>query len=290
MQPTSQSITNSPFTPTAPLAEMYTVPITDMALDAAVAKHYYIDVSAGQTVSCATSGPNGDADLYMRFGEPAVPDFTSNLNICSSFTATSYDSCSTAAASEPTKVYAAVHAYATFSGLTFQCTVSTAGQPSTSKPTSIPSMMPSLKPTSSPTRPLAEIYSVPIASMALNTGFTKHYYIDVTAGQTVSCATSGPDGDADLYMRFGELAVPDFNSNLNICSSVTATSVESCSNVAVLATTRVYVAVHAYTSFSGLTFQCILGTPTPKPTRRPSTSKPSTRKPSTRRPSTRKPI
>ncbi|KAL3798885.1 hypothetical protein ACHAW5_004125 [Stephanodiscus triporus] len=105
-----------------PSVEMYTVPITNMALTGGQIRHYYMDVTTGQTVSCSTNGPNGDADLFMRFGDQAIPDSAFVGNACSSVSGTSMESCSTAAASAPTRVYAAVHAWSTFSGLTFQCT------------------------------------------------------------------------------------------------------------------------------------------------------------------------
>jgi hypothetical protein len=135
--------------------------------------------------------------------------------------------------------------------------------------------------------------------LALNTLFTKHYYMNVISGQTIMCSTNGPNGDADLYLRFGQPAVPDFTVSTNACMSYLAGSVESCSITAPSASTTVYVAVHAYSAFSGLTLQCILETATPssKPstrrpssTRKPTTRRPSTRKPSTTKPSTRKPV
>ena len=61
--------------------ERYTVPITSLELNQGVANHYYMDVTAGQTVLCLTNGPNGDADLYMRFGEPAVLDPNDDMQL-----------------------------------------------------------------------------------------------------------------------------------------------------------------------------------------------------------------
>ncbi|KAL3771454.1 hypothetical protein ACHAW5_000109 [Stephanodiscus triporus] len=138
----------------------------------------------------------------------------------------------TAAASAPTRVYAAVHAWSTFSGLTFQCTVS------------------------------AAMYTAPINNMALTGGQIRHYYMEVTTGQIVLCSTNGPNGDADLYMRVGDQAVPDSAFAGNACSSDSGTSMESCSTAAALAPTRVYAAVHAWSTFSGLTFQCTVRAPT----------------------------
>jgi hypothetical protein len=85
-----------------------------------------MEVTTGQIVSCSTNGANGDADLYLRFGDEAVPNQAFVGNACSSALETSIESCSTAAASAPTRVYAAVHAWSTFSGLTFQCIAASA--------------------------------------------------------------------------------------------------------------------------------------------------------------------
>ena len=246
--------------PLPPPASLYTAPITNMALSGRSIRHYYLDVTAGQNVSCSTNGPNGDADLYLRFGSEAVPDSGFAGNACSSTSDLSMESCSTVAPSGSTRVYAAVHAWAAFSGLAFQCTKSTA----------------------------PSIYTAPITNMALSGGSIRQYYLDVTAGQTVSCSTNGPNGDADLYLRFGFEAVPDSGFAGNACSSTSDLSMESCSTVAASGSTRVYAAVHAWAAFSGLTFQCTKGTAKPT-TRKPSTRKPTSRKPTTRKPTTRKP-
>ncbi len=145
------------------------------------------------------------------------------------------------------------------------------------------------------------IYTAPITNMALSAGSTRHYYIDVTAGQTVSCLTNGPNGDADLYLRFGSGAVPDPAFTGNACSSTSDLSMELCSTVTALGPTKIYAAVHAFSVFSGLTFQCTVRTSTSSPTSaRPTlahptsagTAKPTTRKPTTitmSKPTTRKP-
>ena len=147
--------------------------------------------------------------------------------------------------------------------------------------------------------PPASLYIAPITNMALSEKSIRHYYLDVTAGQTVSCSTNGPNGDADLSLRFGSEAVPDSAFTDNACSSTSDVSMESCSTVAASESTRVYAAVHAWSAFSGLTFQCTKSTPSSSPTsarptttsgtEKPTTRKPSTRKPTTRKPTTRKP-
>ena len=208
-----------------PSSERYTVPITNMALNLGGVRHYYVDVTAGQAVACSTNGPNGNANLYLRFGEAAVPNQTFQGNACFGTSDTSMESCSTAAVSEPTRIYAAVHAYSTFSDLSFQCTVS-------------------------------ERYTVPITNMALSGGSIRHYSMDVATGQIVSCSIKGPNGNADLYMRTGYAAIP--NSWDNDCSSTSYVSAGSCSTAIVSEPTRVYAAVRADEPFSSLTFQCTL--------------------------------
>ena len=144
-----------------PIAELYTVPITNMELSAGSIKHYYMDVPTGQTVACSSFCPTGNADLYVRFGSASVPDPAFPGNACSSTSEESMESCSTTAVTGPTRVYATVYAYSTFSGLNFQCTrtlisnPTTTTQPTTStpsaKPTSPnPSSAPAGQPTSAP--------------------------------------------------------------------------------------------------------------------------------------------
>ena len=54
---------NKPSPPTSP--SPYTAPITNLALSEGSIRHYYMDIAAGQSVSCSTNGPDGDADLYQ---------------------------------------------------------------------------------------------------------------------------------------------------------------------------------------------------------------------------------
>jgi hypothetical protein len=237
------------------VSKMYTVPITNMALSGGSIRHYSMDVTTGQIVLCLIKGPNANAGLYMRTGYTAIPN--SWFNNCSSTSYMSTGSCSTAVVLEPTRVYAAVHANETFSSLTFQCTVA-----------------------------LVQMYTIPITNMAASSRSVKHYYFDITTGQAMACLTNGPNGDADLYMRIGYLAITNSWFGGNDCTSTSYTSMESCSTAAVSEPMRVYAAVHAYSMFSNLTYQCTVTTPTPTshPTRRPTTIRPTTARPSTRHP------
>jgi hypothetical protein len=72
--------------------QMYTTPITNMALSGGSIQQYFVEVFAGRTVSCLTNGPNGNTDLYLRFGSEAVPDPAFTGNACSSTSETSMES------------------------------------------------------------------------------------------------------------------------------------------------------------------------------------------------------
>jgi hypothetical protein len=114
----------------------YTAPITNMTLSINKVKHYYMDVGANQAVYCSTNGASGNADLYMKIGGSiAIPN---NSYDCRSLYLESNERCSVAIL-EPNRVYVAVHAYAGFNGLAFNCTVR-----SMSAPTFTPRLPPHL--------------------------------------------------------------------------------------------------------------------------------------------------
>ena len=84
-------------------------------------------VEAGQTVTCATSCNNGDADLYLRFGAEAEANPNSTNNECGSYSADSNEACTTdSALSNDTTLYGAVHAFSAYSNLTISCSVNSA--------------------------------------------------------------------------------------------------------------------------------------------------------------------
>jgi len=83
-------------------------------------------VASNDTVTCTTSCNNGDADLYLRFGAEAEANPNSTNNECGSYSSTSNESCSTGPAQTADTLYAAVHAYATYTDLTITCTINAA--------------------------------------------------------------------------------------------------------------------------------------------------------------------
>jgi vibriolysin len=87
-------------------------------------QQYYLLVGLGETVTCTTSGNNGDADLYLRFGAKAEAHPDSRVNECGSYTPESNEACTTGAASSVgTTLYAAIHAYDCYNNLILTCTV-----------------------------------------------------------------------------------------------------------------------------------------------------------------------
>ena len=99
--------------------------VNGVSLDTGVTQDYFLNgIVSGDTVTCSTSCNNGDADLYLRFGQAAETNPNSNNNACGSYTANSNESCTTGAASGNTSLWAAVQAYSGFSNLSLTCTVS----------------------------------------------------------------------------------------------------------------------------------------------------------------------
>lgn len=100
-------------------------PLDQQSAETGVIQQYTLaGIEPNQTVTCSTSGNNGDADLYLRFGSPAEANPNSSVNACGSYSSTSNESCTTGAAPIiGTTLYAAVHAYAGYTDLTVSCSV-----------------------------------------------------------------------------------------------------------------------------------------------------------------------
>jgi hypothetical protein len=100
------------------------------------------------------------------------------------------------------------------------------------------------------------------------------FEISVPPGaSSVTCTTSGGTGDADLLINFLSTPMILFEDEINTCFSWTNGNTESCSTTDIKADT-LYIALHAYSSFSGVTLKCTVvgGTPvppTPPPTPAP---------------------
>ena len=79
-------------------------------------------------------------------------------------------------------------------------------------------------------------------------GSSTYYYLDVPANTASSFAVSGGTGDADLYVKAG--ATPTTASY--DCRPYLAGNAETCALAAKTASTRVYVMLRAYSTFSGV--------------------------------------
>jgi hypothetical protein len=77
----------------------------------------------------------------------------------------------------------------------------------------------------------------------------------VLAGEKVSCAIEGSNGNADLYVRVGRTALP-LLSGSNSCQDTGTTSRGTCLTPALSTASYVSVAVHAKTSYTGLLVVC----------------------------------
>jgi len=114
---------NSPPPPPSPIALTNGQALSGQSGSTGVVQQYTLSVLSGEKVTCATTCNNGDADLYLRFGAEAVADPGSSVNQCGSYSSNSNEQCTTGSAPGDTTLYAAVHAYATYTGLTITCTI-----------------------------------------------------------------------------------------------------------------------------------------------------------------------
>ncbi|PTL84467.1 M4 family metallopeptidase [Vitiosangium sp. GDMCC 1.1324] len=84
--------------------------------------------------------------------------------------------------------------------------------------------------------------------LSASTGKALYYYLDVPANKASTFTLSGGTGDADLYVRAG--AIP--TTSLYDCRPYQTGNAETCSIAAKTAAARLYVMVHAYSTYSGV--------------------------------------
>jgi Zn-dependent metalloprotease len=110
------------------------VPLTDgvaetgQSLVTGQVQLYTLEVDASHSVTCQTSGNNGDADLYVRFGAEPETNPNSTNNACASYSSTSNESCTTGVTADADTLYAAVHAYGGYDNLSVTCSSTLAEQ------------------------------------------------------------------------------------------------------------------------------------------------------------------
>ncbi|MBO9663044.1 MAG: pre-peptidase C-terminal domain-containing protein [Dokdonella sp.] len=184
---------------------------------------YTLSVPAGATnLKFVTSGGSGDGDLYVKFGSAPT---TSSYD-CRSWNSGNSETCTITTAQAGT-YYVMVYAYSTFSGLSLTGSYSAGGGGGTTLTN-----------------------GVPVTGLAAASGsWTPTYTLVVPSGATnLSFAISGGTGDADLYVRLG--GAPSTTSYT--CRPYLSGNSETCSWTAPTAGTY-YVAVRAYSTFSGVT-------------------------------------
>jgi vibriolysin len=120
---------------------------------------------------------------------------------------------------------------------------------------------PTPAPTAAPTpAPLPSLQDgITVTGLAGNTGDVKHFQMAITLSglsqRRMTCTTSGSNGDADLYIRFGAEAIPNWNDSNNACASYSSSSNEQCTTPFVTQGTMGYVAVSDAESYSLPTLQ-----------------------------------
>jgi Thermolysin metallopeptidase, alpha-helical domain len=193
---------------------------------------------AGEVVTCSTTADDGDADLYVRVGEPADPTGSAAFNDCASGRGGSNEQCASKRIQKNTStVYAAIEAYEEYSNLTIECFR-----------TPVETL---------PTSPL------PVSG---SNGSVAYYVMNLdpwdslSGGSLVGCATSGTNGDADLFVRFGNLPLL-YPSTTNDCMSANqGSSKESCMAEYAfkgVMSRQVFVALYAKEEYYNISVACI---------------------------------
>jgi len=175
-------------------------------------------VQPGERVACETSGGEGDIAIRVQFASTSF-----GLNECSSSaTNTTDEQCTTQKSSGKTRAYAVLTGVTDFSGVALKC-----------------SRFQTLK------------SGVVLSNQSAKPGNTRSYIFEsVLAGEKVSCSLSGPNGDADLEVRFGSFA------DSIMCQSIANDSHEECTTEAAVTPTAAYITVKSYKQYSGLSIKC----------------------------------
>ena len=131
------------------------LPLTNgMTLDGQDAAYWQVlryvmqPIDPGDKVHCSVAASNGDADLFLRFDEPADLDPRSTNNECFGYSLGSFEDCVTGIANKTTTLHVAIHAFRSFSNLNIECA---SIHPGTNQPSGSPSIFnESSRPTDTP--------------------------------------------------------------------------------------------------------------------------------------------
>ena len=184
---------------------------------------YFITVPAGASnLVMSISGGTGDADLYTKAGSAPT---TSSYD-CRPYKSGNSESC-TVAAPVAGKYYVKVHAYAAYSGVTVKASYSTGGGGGSGGLQN----------------------GVPVTGLAGAKNQELSYTVTVPSGSSLTIATSGGSGDADLYVK--KSSAPTTSSY--DCRPYKAGNTESCSFSGASGT--YYIKVRGYSAFSGVSLK-----------------------------------
>lgn len=203
------------------------VALTGQTASAGELKYYSLSgVQGGEAVNCSISGSSGDADLFVSTTNYAVANTSSTANACTSTGSGSIHQCTTPTVGSSTFAYVTVKATNAFTDLSITCI---RVQP-----------------------PVANLRNgSPVSGLSLSSGRVAYYSLGtIKSGESVVVETTGNNGDADLYVRWGSKPVVTDSSTWN-CYGYSGTPNESCTLTAPSDTT-LYIAVNAYASFTGL--------------------------------------
>ncbi|MDE2247643.1 MAG: M4 family metallopeptidase [Xanthomonadaceae bacterium] len=198
------------------------VAVTGVAGAAGGDNDYFITVPSGATnLVMSISGGTGDADLYTRFGSAPT---TSSYD-CRPYLAGNTESC-TVAAPAAGRYYLKVHGYSSYSGVTVKASYATGGGDGGLQ------------------------NGVPVTGLAAAKNEELGFTVVVPAGSgTLTIASSGGTGDADLYVKKG--SVPTTSSY--DCRPYRYGNNETCTFSAPAGT--YYIKLRGYTAFSGVSLK-----------------------------------
>jgi pseudolysin/vibriolysin len=201
------------------------VGVTGVAAATGADNDYFITVPAGATnLVMSISGGTGDADLYTKFGSAPT---TSSYD-CRPYKSGNAESCTVAAPSAG-KYYIKAHAYAAYSGVTVKASYTAGGGGGGSGLQN----------------------GVPVTGQAGAAGQELSYTVVLPAGSTtLTIASSGGTGDADLYVKKG--SAPTTTSY--DCRPYVSGNAETCTFNAPAAATY-YIKLRGYTAFSGVSLK-----------------------------------
>ena len=182
---------------------------------------FYVDVPANTAeLDIQMSGGSGDADLYVRSGSNP----TTSAYDCRPYIAGNSENCNFANPAAG-RWYVRIRTYSAYTGVNIVANLTAGGGGGTCS------------------------NSGSASNVSATTGNWAYYTYEVpSCANTLNVTTTGPNGDADLYLRYGSNPT---TSSYN-CRSWSSNSNESCTISNPTAGTW-HIGIRAYSSFNGLT-------------------------------------